>query len=91
MSSSALTDSSGMRCFSAAQSPKSINLQRSEQKGLNLFSVVHVPVVLQWGQQIVFMFMCSRPAKKVSYQHVVRDVYIYPAKKSEYLKNAVLH
>lgn len=52
--SKGLVGSPGTRCFSLAQSPKSINLHLSEQKGLNLFSGVHVFFLPQCGQTILF-------------------------------------
>src|SRR5437762_2408578 len=50
------TGSPGTRCDSSAQSPKSINLQRSEQNGRKVFSGIHVCGLLQVGQVISSFF-----------------------------------
>lgn len=49
------TDSPGTRRLPSAQSPRSISLQRSEQKGRNLFSGTQVFSLPQLGQTIFFM------------------------------------
>jgi hypothetical protein len=44
--------SPAIACFSEAQSPKSINLQRSQQKGLKGNSFVHKSFFEHEGQEI---------------------------------------
>ena len=51
------TGSPATRCFSAAQSPRSMSLQRSEQKGRKALSEVHVSFLPQFGHAIFFFWI----------------------------------
>lgn len=50
-----------MTYFSSAQAPKSIFLQRSEQKGLNLFSATHSTFLPQVGHFTVVVLIIYNP------------------------------